>query len=139
MALVAAFHGANASMLFKVRHVGMADIKAFVVRMDLSDGEKKKKGLFVIGKKKEGDCSKHATIFKVGSKLGARKTVAFMMDRDVHVQVNYEESDSLPKGTGLSIEQYDFKEVAKFAKEMNDKGLDGLDWKNGEIVPFLMK
>ncbi len=65
----------------------------------------------------------------MGSKLGAKKTIAFLMDRDVHVQVNYEESDSLPKGTGLSIEQYDFKEVAKFAKEIKDKGLDGLDCK----------
>ncbi|KAL7483429.1 hypothetical protein ACHAW6_009074 [Cyclotella cf. meneghiniana] len=139
MALGAAFHGANVSTSFKVRHVGMADVNPFVVGVDLmdlekkgeaSDGEKKKKGLFGIGKKKEGEedneWNKHATIFKVGSKLGSKKTIAFSMDRDVHVQVNYEESDTLPKGTGLSIEQYDVEGVAEFAKEMKDKGLEGL-------------
>eukprot|EP00804_Cyclotella_cryptica_P008096 CCRYP_004580-RA/>CCRYP_004580-RA protein AED:0.01 eAED:0.01 QI:567/0.5/0.66/1/1/1/3/3983/974 len=139
MALGAAFHGANVSTSFKVRHVGMTDVNPFVVGVDLVDlekkgemsdnAEKKKKGLFGIGKKKEGEdgeWSKHATIFKMGSKLGSKKTIAFSMDRDVHVQVNYEESDMLPEGTGLSIEQYDVEGVAEFAKEMNDKGLEGL-------------
>ena len=132
MALGAAFHGANVSTSFKVRHVGMADVNPFVVGVDLVElekkdqvDEKKKKGLF--GKKKESDdWNKSATIFKVGSKLGAKKTIAFSMDKDVHVQVNYEESETLPEGTGLSIEQYDVAGVAEFAKEMKDKGLEGM-------------
>jgi hypoxia up-regulated 1 len=132
MALGAAFHGANVSTSFKVRHVGMSDVNPFVVAVDLMElekkdatEEKKKKGLF--GKKKDGDdWNKHATIFKIGSKLGGKKTIAFSMDKDVHVQMSYEESETLPEGTGLSIEQYDVAGVAEFAKEMKDKGLEGM-------------
>jgi cell division ATPase FtsA len=39
------------------------------------------------------------------------------------VEVNYEEHDNLPIGTGLSIEQYDVSGIADFAKEMADKNL----------------
>ena len=130
MALGAAFHGANVSTSFKVRHVGMSDVNPFVVGVDLMELDKKdqaekKKGLF--GKMKDGDdWNKHATIFKIGSKLGAKKTIAFSMDKDVYVQLNYEESDTLPEGTGMAIEQYDVAGVAEFAKEMKDKGLDGV-------------
>eukprot|EP01083_Nonionella_stella_P165890 553084_1 len=85
MALGAAFHGANVSTSFKVRHVGMADVNSFPVAVDLTElavGKEEKKGgggLFGIGKKKseevkkDGDddrWAKHATIFKLGSKLG---------------------------------------------------------------------
>jgi hypoxia up-regulated 1 len=134
MALGAAFHGANVSTSFKVRHVGMSDVNPFPVAVDLVSLSKKgeandsetKKGLFGIGKKKREDVwSKHSTIFKRGSKLGSKKTIAFSMDEDVHVQVNYEEDDLLPVGTGASIEQYDVEGVAEFAKEMKDKGLEG--------------
>lgn len=130
MALGAAFHGANVSTSFKVRHVGMSDVNPFVVGVDLMELEKKdqaekKKGLF--GKMKDGDdWNKHATIFKMGSKLGAKKTIAFSIDKDVYVQLNYEESETLPEGTGMAIEQYDVAGVAEFAKEMKDKGLDGV-------------
>ncbi|EED89924.1 heat shock protein, partial [Thalassiosira pseudonana CCMP1335] len=117
MALGAAFHGANVSTSFKVRHVGMSDVNPFPVAVDLTDLEKKDE------KKDDGDWSKHATIFKLGSRLGTKKTIAFSYDKDVHVEVNYEESDTLPIGTGLSIEQYDVSGVAEFAKEMADKGL----------------
>ena len=137
MALGAAFHGANVSTSFKVRHVGMADVNTFPVAVDLTDldvGKEKKKsggGLFGIGKKKDDKkdgndddvWAKHATIFKLGSKLGVKKTIAFSYEKDVHVEVNYEESDTLPIGTGLSIEQYDVSGVAEFAKEMKEKEL----------------
>jgi len=139
MALGAAFHGANVSTSFKVRHVGMADVNSFPVAVDLTDlsvGKEEKKGgggLFGIGKKKSDDAkkskddedawAKHATIFKLGAKLGIKKTIAFSYDKDVHVEVNYEESDTLPIGTGLSIEQYDVSGIAEFAKEMADKEL----------------
>ncbi|KAL7534489.1 hypothetical protein ACHAXR_006880 [Thalassiosira sp. AJA248-18] len=140
MALGAAFHGANVSTSFKVRHVGMADVNTFPVAVDLTDlsvGKEEKKGgngLFGIGKKKGDDSkkskdddddvwAKHATIFKLGSKLGVKKTIAFSYDKDVHVEVNYEESETLPIGTGVSIEQYDVSGVADFAKEMKEKEL----------------
>ena len=136
MALGAAFHGANVSTSFKVRHVGLADVNSFPIAVDLTDlavGKEEKKGgggLFGVGKKKDdkkkkGDdeWAKHATIFKLGSKLAVKKTIAFSYDKDVHVEVNYEESDNLPIGTGLSIEQYDVSGIADFAKEMADKKL----------------
>ena len=138
MALGAAFHGANVSTSFKVRHVGMADVNTFPVAVDLADldtGKEAKKsggGLFGIGKKKDDDkkkkkdddvWAKHATIFKLGSKLGAKKTIAFSYEKDVHVEVNYEESETLPIGTGLSIEQFDVTGVADFAAEMKKKDL----------------
>jgi hypoxia up-regulated 1 len=137
MALGAAFHGANVSTSFKVRHVGLADVNPFPIAVDLTDlavGKEEKKGgggLFGVGKKKDdkkkegGDdeWAKHATIFKLGSKLAVKKTIAFSYDKDVHVEVNYEESDNLPIGTGLSIEQYDVSGIADFAKEMADKKL----------------
>ena len=132
MALGASFHGANVSTSFKVRHVGMVDVNTFPVNVDLTDlvvGKEKKKsggGLFGIGKKKTDEAAeegwaKHATIFKLGSKLGVKKTIAFTHDEDVHVEVSYDESDTLPLGTGLSIEQYDVSGIAEFAKEMKEK------------------
>lgn len=139
MGLGAAFHGANVSTSFKVRHVGMADVNSFPVAVDLTElsvGKEEKKsggGLFGIGKKKADEAAakkedddawaKHATIFKLGAKLGVKKTIAFSYDKDVHVEVNYEESDTLPIGTGLSIEQYDVSGIAEFAKEMSEKEL----------------
>mmetsp|Transcript_11585 Transcript_11585/g.20926 ORF Transcript_11585/g.20926 Transcript_11585/m.20926 type:complete len:932 (+) Transcript_11585:194-2989(+) len=139
MGLGAAFHGANVSTSFKVRHVGMADVNSFPVAVDLTElsvGKEEKKsggGLFGIGKKKTDEAAakkededawaKHATIFKLGAKLGVKKTIAFSYDKDVHVEVNYEESDTLPIGTGLSIEQYDVSGIAEFAKEMSEKEL----------------
>ena len=140
MALGAAFHGANVSTSFKVRHVGLADVNPFPIAVDLTDlsvgKEEKKSGGGLFGKKKDDDkkkkkkggddddeWAKHATIFKLGSKLGVKKTIAFSYDKDVHVEVNYEENDNLPIGTGLSIEQYDVSGIAEFAKEMADKEL----------------
>mmetsp|Transcript_30409 Transcript_30409/g.63681 ORF Transcript_30409/g.63681 Transcript_30409/m.63681 type:complete len:960 (-) Transcript_30409:54-2933(-) len=146
MALGAAFHGANVSTSFKVRHVGLADVNPFGVAVDLTDLAEKDadvaeedaggKGLFGIGKKKndkkkddKGDgnaeeaWAKHATVFKVGTKLGIKKTIAFSYANDVHVAVNYEETPSLPAGTGLGIAQYDVTGIAEFSKEMEEKEL----------------
>jgi len=135
MALGAAFHGANVSTSFKVRHVGLADVNPFPISVDLADlttntDKKAGGGLFGIGRKKkdtidpkEDEWNKHATVFKLGSKLGSKKTIAFSYEKDVHVSIDYEESDSLPIGTGLSIEQYDVSGIAEFAKEMVAKDL----------------
>jgi hypoxia up-regulated 1 len=93
MALGAAFHGANISTAFKVRHVGMADINPFAVKISLDElvPQKTKKG--------EEPWSKQATMFKSGGKVGVKKTIAFTHDKDVHCEVDYEESDILPAGT----------------------------------------
>jgi len=139
MALGAAFHGANVSTAFRVRHVGMADINPFPVSISLSNLPVEEKGglgsLFGMGKKKEeGDSgegseeeeeewSKHATIFKKNGKIGIKKTIAFTHDADVLCSIDYEESDSLPVGTDSAIERYNITGVAEFAKEMADKGL----------------
>jgi len=139
MALGAAFHGANVSTSFKVRHVGLQDVNSFPIDVDLTDlagkGEKKggavSGGLFGVGRRKaeaqdddEEQWAKHATIFKLGSKLGVKKTIAFSHDEDVHVEVGYVDGATLPAGTGLSIEQYDVSGIAEFADEMKEKGLD---------------
>ena len=90
MALGAAFHGANISTAFKVRHVGMADINPFAVKIALSEMEPAGT---------EEDWSKEATMFKSGGKVGVKKTIAFTHDQDVHCQVNYDVNDILPVGT----------------------------------------
>eukprot|EP00554_Chaetoceros_debilis_P015982 CAMPEP_0194125220 /NCGR_PEP_ID=MMETSP0150-20130528/59348_1 /TAXON_ID=122233 /ORGANISM="Chaetoceros debilis, Strain MM31A-1" /LENGTH=964 /DNA_ID=CAMNT_0038819017 /DNA_START=201 /DNA_END=3095 /DNA_ORIENTATION=+ len=130
MALGAAFHGANVSTAFKVRHVGMTDINPFPVIVNLENlPESSKTGLFGLGKKKDNDdddevWSKHATIFKENGKIGVKKTIAFTHDSDVACAVDYdEESYFLPEGTPSAIERYNITGVAAFAKEMADKGL----------------
>jgi len=131
MALGAAFHGANVSTAFKVRHVGMTDINPFPVLVNLENLAESKTGLFGLGKKKVQDnddddevWSKHATIFKENGKIGVKKTIAFTHDSDVACAVDYdEESDFLPEGTPSAIERYNITGVAAFAKEMADKGL----------------
>ncbi|KAL7476655.1 LOW QUALITY PROTEIN: hypothetical protein ACHAW6_002500, partial [Cyclotella cf. meneghiniana] len=133
MALGAAFHGANVSTLFKVRHVGMS----VVFRVDLVDLEKKgdtimerrrRRGCSGLGRKRKEKriITEVSMLLFLKWGLGAKKMIAFLMDRDVHVQVNNEESNPLPQGTRLCIEQYVFEEVVGFVKEMKDKRLEGL-------------
>lgn len=118
MALGAAFHGANVSTAFRVRHVGMTDVSPFPIAVTLenappSDGGKSggHGGLFGIGKKKKekydddkGDATeeawqKHASLFKSFGKVGIKKTIAFTHDRDVQCSLDYVESEYLPQGT----------------------------------------
>merc|ERR1712038_319986 len=64
MALGAAFHGANVSTAFKVRHVGMTDINPFPIAVSLEDLNG------VEGGDDESDAwSKEATIFKMNGKV----------------------------------------------------------------------
>lgn len=117
MALGAAFHGANVSTAFKVRHVGMTDINPFPISVSLND-------LVVPEETEEEDIwSKLATIFKPNGKMGIKKTIAFTHDQDVACGLGYEDHENLPKGTGLSIEKYNVTGVAAFAKEMEEKNL----------------
>jgi len=118
MALGAAFHGANISTAFKVRHVGMTDINPFPISVSLDEltGDKKKDD--------EDAWSKHATIFKANGKVGVKKTIAFSYDHDIACAVDYDDdSEFIPAGTLPSIEKYNITGVAEFAKEMADKGL----------------
>ena len=91
MALGAAFHGANISTAFKVRHVGLSDINPFPVKIALSE---------IDPVETEGEkWFKEATMFKSGGKMGVKKTIAFSHDKDVHCQLDYEECETLPPGT----------------------------------------
>lgn len=95
MALGASFHGANISTAFKVRHVGLADMTPFPVKIGLNE---------LVESTADGDeeevWSKKATMFKAGCKTGVKKTIAFSHDQDVHCQVDYDDSiDYLPAGT----------------------------------------
>lgn len=130
MALGAAFHGANISTAFRVRHVGMADINPFPIAISLEDMKvDEKNGLFGMRNRKEEEdqdeekWSKHATIFKSNGKVGVKKTIAFTHDRDVVCAIDYEENDSLPEGTGLGIERYNITGITVFADEMQQKNL----------------
>lgn len=116
MALGAAFHGANVSTAFKVRHVGMTDINPFPITVSLSELD---------GEAKEGEdaWSKHATIFKANGKVGVKKTIAFTHSKDIDCSVDYDESEYIPEGTESSIEKYSVSGIAEFAKEMEEKGL----------------
>jgi len=118
MALGAAFHGANISTAFKVRHVGMADLNPFSIKISLSEMQPSNDEAAATEV-----WSKEATIFKSGGKVGVKKTIAFSYDRDVHCMVDYEETETLPKGTQLSLERYNVSGLSDFAAEMKAKEL----------------
>lgn len=130
MALGSAFHGANVSTAFKVRQVGMIDVNPFPIKVSLSEfAEEESSGWFGSTKKDDGEeetevWSKEATIFKGFGKMGVKKTIAFTRDTDVHCDIMYDESDILPEGTENMIVKYNITGVAKFAKEMAEKGLN---------------
>lgn len=149
MALGAAFHGANVSTAFKVRQVGMTDRSPFAMSVALTDmpivdeDEDKKggggiAGLFGIGKTKKEEVveegkegegveaeawKKEATIFKVNSKVGTKKTIAFTHDTDIQCTLDYLTTDVLPDGTETSLGRYEISGVRKFAADMEAKGL----------------
>jgi len=129
MALGAAFHGANISTAFRVRHVGMTDVNPWPIAVSLSDLPiVASTGLFGLGKKEileeeDEEWSKSATVFKSFGKVGVKKTIAFTHDRDVACALDYEENELLPFGTNTALERYNVTGVADFAKEMEEKGL----------------
>lgn len=132
MALGAAFHGANVSTAFRVRHVGMEDINPFPIQISLSDESTDEA-------EDEEKWSKQSIIFKQNGKLGVKKTVAFTHDQDVLCSVDYalssetqeEEENLLPQGTSPEIEHYKITGVETFAKEMQEK--KGLENKKPKI------
>ena len=116
MALGAAFHGANVSTAFKVRHVGMADINPFPIAVSLEDLDA------AIPEGEEEAWSKEATIFKANGKLGVKKTIAFTHDQEIACSLDYLE-DGVPEGTSPSIEKFNITGIVAFAAEMEKKGL----------------
>lgn len=116
MALGAAFHGANVSTAFKVRHVGMTDVNPFPISVTLGNLDES----VDVG---EESWSKEATIFKANGKVGVKKTIAFTHDQEISCALNYLENEVLPEGTDLSIEKFNITGVVAFAKEMEEKGL----------------
>jgi len=124
MALGAAFHGANVSTAFRVRHVGMEDINPFPIQISLSDESDSTD-------EEEEKWSKQSIIFKPNGKLGVKKTVAFTHDQDVLCSVDYAPSSDLPQGTSPEIEHYKITGVETFAKEMQEK--KGLENKKPKI------
>mmetsp|Transcript_41928 Transcript_41928/g.50285 ORF Transcript_41928/g.50285 Transcript_41928/m.50285 type:complete len:997 (+) Transcript_41928:168-3158(+) len=147
MALGAAFHGANVSTSFRVRHVGMADMNPFGIAIELQNLEEaKKKGIFgkIFGGNKgdkakkaetkdddekdgedEEEWSKNAVIFKPLARMGVTKTIAFSHDRDVHLSIDYsavENNPYLPEGTDLPIARFNITGINEFANEKKELG-----------------
>mmetsp|Transcript_23165 Transcript_23165/g.34484 ORF Transcript_23165/g.34484 Transcript_23165/m.34484 type:complete len:958 (-) Transcript_23165:52-2925(-) len=118
MALGAAFHGANVSTAFKVRHVGMTDINPFPIAVSLEDLDKE-----AAASEDEEVWSKEATIFKMNGKVGVKKTIAFTHDQEIACSLDYVQGESIPEGTSPSIQKYNVTGIVAFAKEMEEKGL----------------
>ena len=117
MALGAAFHGANVSTAFKVRHVGMTDINPFPISVSLEDLDAS------LLSENEEAWSKEATIFKANGKVGVKKSIAFTHDREISCSLDYLEDEVIPAGTSNSIEKFNVTGIVEFAKEMEEKGL----------------
>jgi len=118
MALGAAFHGANVSTAFKVRHVGMTDINPFPISVSLEDLVKSNNG-----EEEVEEWSKQATIFKSNGKVGVKKTIAFTHDQEISCSLDYVDDESLPVGSYHAIEKFNVTGIVEFTKEMEDKGL----------------
>ena len=127
MALGAAFHGANVSTAFRVRHVGLTDVNPFEIAISLTDlkveknaTEGEKEGgilgsLFGVKKSEDGEgeeakeetteeveeeeWSKNAVLFTSFGKIGIKKSIAFTHDKEVLCSLDYTDNDVLPEGT----------------------------------------
>merc|ERR1712038_2252116 len=123
MALGAAFHGANVSTAFKVRHVGMTDINPFPITVSLEDLNSEAAAAAASAEGEDEVWSKEATIFKSNGKVGVKKTIAFTHDQEISCSLDYVEGESIPEGTSASIQKYNVTGIVAFAKEMEEKGL----------------
>merc|ERR1711933_548509 len=137
-------HGANVSTAFRVRHIGMSDVNPFPIHVSLQDlpteGALNNSNtgvlgsLFGIGSQKQEDVKeekdddetwlKEATLFRAYGRIGVKKTLAFTHDKDVLCSIDYENEAGLPVGSELSLARYNITGLEKFAKEMEEKGLN---------------
>jgi hypothetical protein len=109
----------------------MTDINPFSVSIFLSDlfGDQiQRKGIFGFGTEssrvKEAHHStwfKNATLFKRNGKLGVKRTITFTHTRDLECVVSYNNSDSLPIGTELSIEHHNITGITEFSEQYSAK------------------
>jgi hypoxia up-regulated 1 len=117
MALGAAFHAANLSNSFRVRHVGMTDIAPYAVGVRLVD----------IDHTGSDDSDKHwvkrASLFTESSKLGLRKAVSFLHSKDISATFRYDKPSSLPVGASSHIAKFNITGIEEFATKFADKNL----------------
>ena len=69
--------------------------------------------------------SRQIAIFPSLGKVGKTKKIAFTQSSDVTVSIAYEDFPLLPPGSERSLANYNVTGVAKFAREMREKGLEG--------------
>jgi hypoxia up-regulated 1 len=133
-ALGAAFAGANISMAFRVRQVGMIDINPFPIGITLtnlpSTNETKLDSSSTKTKEEEEDdtkgWTKTATIFKAFGKIGVKKTIAFTHTQNIHCGLDYINDTStqeslLPNGTELPLVRYNITGVPEFITDMEQQ------------------
>ncbi|KAF0750652.1 hypothetical protein AaE_006632 [Aphanomyces astaci] len=120
MALGAAFHGANLSTAFRVRHVGMTDIASYPVGVRLVDLHREHPAA------DDGDDKhwvKRASLFGDAQRLNVKKSVAFSHSTDVSCTFRYDQPSGLPAGTSALISRYNITGIDAFVSKYADKNL----------------
>jgi len=107
MALGAAFHAANLSKAFRVRHVGMQDIQSIAIGVRLRGPPAEETGSAEVeaAAKSVKNWSKRATLFTVKSPRGSKKLVSFTHPRDFSCVLEYD--GDVPEGASRSIRGYE--------------------------------
>ncbi|ETV88789.1 hypothetical protein H257_00287 [Aphanomyces astaci] len=120
MALGAAFHGANLSTAFRVRHVGMTDIASYPVGVRLVDLHREHSAA------DDGDDKhwvKRASLFGDAQRLNVKKSVSFSHSTDVSCTFRYDQPSGLPAGTSALISRYNITGIDAFVSKYADKNL----------------
>ncbi|GLE01445.1 hypothetical protein PINS_up010275 [Pythium insidiosum] len=122
MALGAAFHAANLSNSFRVRHVGMTDLAPYAVGVRLVDLEGD-----AAAASDDSENAKHwvkrASLFTESSRLGLRKAVSFIHSKDISATFRYDKPSALPKGASSHIAKLNITGIEEFAAKFADKQL----------------
>ncbi|KAF0686372.1 Aste57867_21816 [Aphanomyces stellatus] len=124
MALGAAFHGANLSTSFRVRHVGMTDIASFPIGVRLVDLHQET----TTGDENDDAADakhwvKRAALFGESQRLNVKKSVSFSHATDVSCTFRYDQPSSLPAGTSAQIARYNITGIDAFVAKMAEKNL----------------
>ena len=95
MPLGAASHGVHFSNSFQGPVSEITDINPYVIEAEVVPWQK-------TGRAKDGmekrTFHEVGILFGMGSKLGDNKTIEFPVEEDLHVEIRYQESETLPKG-----------------------------------------